>query len=188
MRYLWALVWLLATAHECRAQLADPMANAKLWPMVLIDEEGLMPSDFPLVTFPDSAWQATKACAAAQGIDTAGAEKPTLRIVASAHSIRVHDLTIDSLVTATAPETTAVKFIGKFTAPTIAYTLLRRNLVLVVPSVASNVQTLMHESMHALLWNARKEPRVAEMWATGDWHPAFAFEPCVPGFRAPRDD
>lgn len=173
---------ILAAASPLTAQTAtDPMANAKYFPMVYIDEASMDTTEFPKVTFDEHDWQTAKACIARQGIDTAGAQKPSLRIVPLAHTLRVTDQTVDSLIQ-NSDSLTRIAYANKFMAPTIAYTFMHRNLVLITRAAAADSVVRIHEAMHSLLWQARANPWVDSIFRAGYWHPVEIFGPCVPGF------
>ena len=182
---------LALSVQTCALPLAaqtaiDPLANARYFPMVYVDEASMDTTEFPKVAFDEHDWQTAKACVAAHGIDTTGAEKPSLRVVPLAHSIRVTDLTVDSIVQLNGtPDSVRGRYQNKFMAPVVAYTFMHRNLVLAVRRAAADSFVRQHEALHALLWHAHTNPWVDSLYRAGDWHPIEIFGPCAPGFLAP---
>src|SRR5713101_2286853 len=104
--FLAYTVWALVAATECAAQAqADYRADGlrQTYPMVLVDEAQLPP--YPSITFNRLAWDDAKACRmehllivpAPLGADVDTAP-PLVRVVPLAATIRVHDMTLDSLL------------------------------------------------------------------------------------------
>jgi hypothetical protein len=173
------LVWAIAIATECRAQTLGMPIGRDVYPIMEIDEEILHPSDFPMVTFPNAVWEEARACfieqlkhqpdASRLIADALRAQKPDLRIVPGAHTIRLRDMTLDSLLAIRDTE-----YLSRFQNPTPAYALVRENLVLVVSQWSGFTGVLRHEALHSLLWQTGD----ARFKYANFGHPAWVFQPC----------
>jgi len=85
-------------------------------------------------------------------------------VVPVARTMRVRDMTLDSLNYAS--DST---FAGThFSAPTVAYSLVRSNALLVVERYRANVPVLRHEALHFIIW------RSLRLYG----HPEEFFMPC----------
>jgi hypothetical protein len=136
-------------------------------PMMLIDENTLAGGLFVAMPFPAKPWEEAKACVEALSKGFALApigEPPPILVVPVARTIRVRDMTLDSLDYAS--DST---FGGThFSAPTVAYSLVRSNALLVVERYRENVPVLRHEALHFILW------RSLRLYG----HPEKFFMPC----------
>ena len=133
-------------------------------PQMLIDEASLQEYRFTTFTLPPQIWSEMKACAAKQGYDVSKAgEAPPVMVVPAARTIRVHDMTVDSLVYA--EDST---FSGEIWTTTVAYSLVRSKVIVIVQGYRQNVYVLRHEALHFIIYRAEG--------AVG--HPARAFNPC----------
>lgn len=133
-------------------------------PQMSIDEQSLQPERFASLPFPPVIWSEMKACAAAHGYDVSEAgEAPRIVVVPAARTIRVNDMTLDSLMYA--EDST---FVGERWTTTIAYSLVRSRVIVLVDSYQANRFVLRHEALHFILW------RSAKVLA----HPRDLYEPC----------
>jgi hypothetical protein len=132
--------------------MADMLGSTTL-PMMLIDENTLAGGLFVTRPFPVKPWEEAKACVEALSKGLARApvgEAPPILVVPVARTIRVRDMTLDSLDYAS--DST---FGGThFSAPTVAYSLVRSNALLVVERYRENVPVLRHEALHFILWRS----------------------------------
>jgi hypothetical protein len=131
------------------------MLGSTTLPMMLIDENTLAGGLFVMTPFPVKPWEQAKACVEARSKGFALApigEAPAMLVVPVARTIRVRDMTLDSL-----DSVSDSTFGGThFSAPTVAYSLVRSNAVLVVERYRENVPVLRHEALHFILWRALK--------------------------------
>ena len=176
MRWLVALLLLLPAPLAAQTRAASPIpVHAGRWvfatkgpemmPQMSIDELALAPERYASTPLPAQVWADMKACAAKHGVDVrkAGAP-PQVLVVPVARTIRVHDLTVDSLMYATDEN-----FVGeKWSAPTVGYSLVRSGYVLVTDEYRENVYLFRHEALHFILWRAEKVLS----------HPESLFGPC----------
>ena len=134
--------------------MADMLGSMTL-PMMLIDENTLAGGLFVTMPFPVKPWREAKACV--EGLFKGRAlapigEAPPILVVPAARTIRVRDMTLDSLDAAS--DST---FGGThFSTPTVAYSLVRSNALLVVERYRENVPVLRHEALHFILWRSLK--------------------------------
>jgi hypothetical protein len=146
--------------------MVDMLGSTTL-PMMLIDENTLAGGLFVTTPFPVKPWEEAKACVEALSKRVALApigEPPPILVVPVARTIRVRDMTLDSLDYAS--DST---FGGThFSAPTVAYSLVRSNALLVVERYRENVPVLRHEALHFILW------RSLRLYG----HPEKFFMPC----------
>ena len=146
--------------------MADMLGSTTL-PMMLIDEHTLAGGLFVTMPFPVKPWQEAKACVEARfggfALGPIG-EAPPMLVVPVARTMRVRDITLDSL--SRASDST---FAGThFSAPTVAYSLVRSNALLVVERYRENVAVLRHEALHFIIWRSLKL----------HGHPEEFFMPC----------
>jgi hypothetical protein len=146
--------------------MVDMLGSTTL-PMMLIDENTLAGGLFVTLPFPVKPWEEAKACVQARSTGMAlgpVGEVPRMLVVPVARTIRVRDLTLDSLDSASDSS-----FGGThFSAPTVAYSLVRSNALLVVERYQENVPLLRHEALHFILW------RSLRLYG----HPEEFFMPC----------
>ena len=146
--------------------MVDMLGSTTL-PMMLIDENRLAGGLFVTMPFPDKPWEEAKACVEALSkgfVPAPVGEAPRMLVVPVARTIRVRDMTLDSLDYAS--DST---FGGAhFSAPTVAYSLVRSNAVVVVERYRENVPVLRHEALHFILW------RTLQLYG----HPEEFFMPC----------
>ena len=151
--------------------MADMLGSAAL-PMMVIDENTLAGGLFVTVPFPVKPWNEAKACVEGLSKDVAlppVGEPPQLLVVPGARTIRVRDMTLDSLEYAS--DST---FAGThFSAPSVAYSLVRSNALVVVERYRENVPVLRHEALHFIIWRALK------LYG----HPEEFFMPCDKAYR-----
>jgi hypothetical protein len=144
--------------------MADMLGSATL-PMMVIDENTLAGALFVRMPFPEKPWEEAKACV--EGLTTLPTpigEAPSMLVVPVARTMRVRDMTLDSLNYAS--DST---FAGAhFSAPTVAYSLVRSNALLVVERYRANVPVLRHEALHFIIW------RSLRLYG----HPEEFFMPC----------
>lgn len=168
------LVWTLAIAAECRAQSRDSFTGMPIgkdiFPMMYIDEAVLSLATFPEIDFPQDVFDETRACLVQQGLSLRDVPAPRMLFVPAAHTIRVADLTLDSLIAL--KDSTAI--LGRFQNPTIAYTLERSGVILVTERAAHNRGVLRHEAIHWLLWYGVPEAQRGQLYG----HPPQYFYPC----------
>ncbi len=170
------LVWTLACAAECRAQSLDTFSGMPIgkdiFPMMYIDESVVGLATFESQAFPQEPFEEALACLEAAGapIVLHRPRPPQLWIVPTAHTLRVVDMTLDSLVALR--DTTAL--LGRFQNPVQAYTLVRSGVVLATTRAASNRGILRHEAIHWLLWYAVPVEKRADLY----WHPPQYFRRC----------
>jgi hypothetical protein len=144
--------------------MADMLGSATL-PMMVIDENTLAGGLFLTMPFPEKPWEEAKACVEALGFALAPiGEAPTMLVVPVARTIRVRDITLDSLNYASDSTFTGTHF----SAPTVAYSLVRSNALLVVERYRENVPVLRHEALHFIIWRSFKRYG----------HPEEFFMPC----------
>lgn len=145
--------------------------GAGAFPMMVLEERTLQPRLFEHIPFPATPWAQAMSCLSAHGVDTAGAgPAPELLVVPVARTIRVADMTRDSLEYAR----DSTRMGSAFAAPTIAYSLVRTGVVLVVERYSANVPLLRHEALHFILWRARK------LYG----HPGEFYWPCDRAYQA----
>jgi hypothetical protein len=151
--------------------MVDLLGSATL-PMMLIDENTLAGGLFVTMPFPIKPWEEAKACVEALSKGFALApigEAPPMLVVPVARTIRVRDMTLDSLDYAS--DST---FAGThFSAPTVAYSLVRANALLVVERYRENVPVLRHEALHFIIWRSLK------LYG----HPEKHYMPCDKAYR-----
>ena len=130
--------------------IAAMLGSATL-PMMVIDENTLAGGLFVRMPFPEEPWAEAKACVERLSPRHAPiGEAPSMLVVPVARTIRVRDMTLDSLNAAS--DST---FAGThFSAPTVAYSLVRSNALLVVERYQANVPLLRHEALHFILWRS----------------------------------
>ena len=130
--------------------IADMLGSATL-PMMVIDENTLAGGLFVRMPFPEKPWEEAKACIEGLSmLTTPIGEPPSMLVVPVARTMRVRDMTLDSLNYAS--DST---FAGThFSAPTVAYSLVRSNALLVVERYRANVPLLRHEALHFIIWRA----------------------------------
>jgi hypothetical protein len=151
--------------------MVDMVGPATL-PMMLIDENTLAGGLFVTMPFPDKPWEEAKACVEALSKRLALApigEAPPILVVPVARTIRVRDMTLDSLDYASDSTFTGTHF----SAPTVAYSLVRSNALLVVERYRENVPVLRHEALHFIIWRSLK------LYG----HPEKFFMPCDKAYR-----
>ena len=137
--------------------MADMLGSATL-PMMLIDESTLPSGLFDTVPFPGEPWEEAKACVAkVSGSRGSVGEPPSILVVPVARTLRVRDMTLDSL-----------NHESHFSAPTVAYSLVRSNALVVVERYRGNLPLLRHEAIHFILW------RLLKLYG----HPDEYFMPC----------
>jgi hypothetical protein len=144
--------------------MADMLGSATL-PMMVIDENTLTDGLFVKMPFPEKPWEEAKACVEALTVLPAPiGDPPSMLVVPVARTLRVRDMTLDSLNYAS--DST---FAGThFSAPTVAYSLVRSNTLLVVERYRGSVPVLRHEALHFILW------RSLRLYG----HPEQFFMPC----------
>ena len=134
--------------------MVDMLGSTTL-PMMLIDENRLASGLFVTMPFPVKPWEEAKACVEALSKGFALApigEAPPMLVVPVARTIRVRDMTLDSLDYASNST-----FAGThFSTPTVAYSLVRSNALVVVERYRENVPVLRHEALHFTLWRSLK--------------------------------
>lgn len=132
--------------------IADMLGSETL-PMMVIDENTLAGGLFVRMPFPEKPWEEAKACVEGLSmVRTPIGKAPSMLVVPVARTMRVRDMTLDSLNAAS--DST---FAGThFSAPTVAYSLVRSNALLVVERYRANVPLLRHEALHFILWRALK--------------------------------
>lgn len=137
--------------------MADMLGSAAL-PMMLIDENTLTGGLFETAPFPTKPWQEAKDCVAklSKSLGAVG-DPPSILLVPGARTLRVRDMTLDSL-----------NHSSQFSAPTIAYSLVRSNAVVIVERYRTNLPILRHEAVHFILW------RLLKLYG----HPDEYFMPC----------
>jgi hypothetical protein len=132
--------------------MVDMLGSTTL-PMMLIDENTLAGGLFMTMPFPVKPWREAKACVETLSKGSALApvgEAPLILVVPVARTIRVRDMTLDSL-----DHASDSTFGGThFSVPTVAYSLVRSNALLVVERYRENVPVLRHEALHFILWRA----------------------------------
>ena len=138
--------------------MADMPGSATL-PMMLIDENTLTGGLFETALFPTKPWEEAKACVAkvSKSLEFVG-EPPSILVVPVARTLRVRDMTLDSLNHASM----------QFSAPTVAYSLVRSNALVVVERYRANLPILRHEAIHFIIW------RLLRLYG----HPEEYFMPC----------
>ena len=147
------------------------MTGPEAMPQMLIDESSLVPERFQRVPFPAKLWAQEKACLAGLGKNTnrVGAP-PDILVIPSVRTIRVRDMTVDSMLYA--EDST---FAGEhWSSPTIGYSLVRSNVILMIAPVADNPYVLRHEALHFMLWRQGLVPL---------GHPKEYFLPCDAEFN-----
>lgn len=139
-------------------------------PMMLIDERELEAQLYQTLPFPAKAWNEAVRCVAtvaeARGLKLKLpiGDPPPMLIVPVARTIRVVDMTLDSLLYAE----DSVRVESHYLSPTIAYALVHTNAVLVVERYQANIPVLRHEAIHFIIW------RSLQMYG----HPDEFFYPC----------
>jgi hypothetical protein len=147
------LLLAICSGGPLSAQVEGLPLGRSAYPMLFVDEENLGGSRLTLSPFPEDAWREAASCLVEQGVTLpTPLHMPWLAVVPMARTIRVRDLTKDSLLVAE-HDTSGV--LGRFQAPTIAYALLHSNIVLVTESGSRHHSTLRHEALHFILWRAR---------------------------------
>ena len=134
--------------------MADMLGSATL-PMMLIDENTLAGGLYVVMPFPARPWEEAKGCVKALSGSRAVAavgEPPQMLVVPVARTIRVRDMTLDSLDYASDSTVSGTRF----SAPTVAYSLVRSNALLVVERYRENLPVLRHEALHFILWRSLK--------------------------------
>ncbi len=168
---LLTLFW-VSCAFGQAVDLARPQADMtgrEAYPMLYVDEGTATTAFTETMPFLPRAWDEALTCLADQGvvgyIGNAELAPPEMRIVPSAaRTIRVRDELLDSLNYA--EDST---FVGsRFSAPTIAYALIRSKAVLVADRYKANVPLLRHEAIHFIVWESTREYG----------HPPKYFDPC----------
>lgn len=159
LRMVLVALTAIGAANTCFVSVAhaqNPIltanADGSLYPMAYIDEATL--PLYPLAPYPLWAWQDARACLVEHGYipRSAKVQMPELRVVPWANTFRVHDLTIDSL--ARSMDTTSMG--SGFGAPTIGYSLLHSDVVIITSAYATNLRVLRHEAIHFWLWRTKK--------------------------------
>ena len=146
--------------------MVDMLGSTTL-PMMLIDENRLAGGPFVTMPFPDKPWEEAKACVEALSkgfVPAPVGDAPRMLVVPVARTIRVRDMTLDSLDYASDSTFTGTHF----SAPTVAYSLVRSNALVVVERYRENVPVLRHEALHFILW------RTLQLYG----HPEEFFMPC----------
>lgn len=139
-------------------------SGVETMPQMSIDEASLQANRFSTFELPAKIWSDMKVCAAKQGYDVSKAGMaPPVMVVPVARTIKVHDMTVDSV--AYAEDST---FTGEIWTTTVAYSLVRSGVIVITQSYRQNVYTLRHEALHFIIWRAER--------AIG--HPRRAFIPC----------
>lgn len=135
-------------------------------PMGMIDEAALAPQLYARRQFPPELWAQEKACLVGLGkrVDLVGLP-PEILVVPAVRTIRVHDLTVDSLFYANDSTFTGVVW----QAPTVAVSLVRSNFIVITAQYQANQYVLRHEALHFMLWRERLAPL---------GHPEAYFRPC----------
>ena len=118
-------------------------------PQMLIDEQILSAERFARIPFPMQQWTQEMACLMEHGlpVDKVGTP-PDIIVIPGARTIKVNDLTADSM--AYAEDST---FMGEAWSPvTIAYALIKSNVIVMVSEWRANPYVLRHEALHFMLW------------------------------------
>lgn len=135
-------------------------------PMGMIDEANLSPELYARHQFPPEFWAQEKACLVALGkrVDKVGTP-PDILVIPAVRTIRVHDITVDSLLYA--EDST---YAGEnWEAPTVAVSLVHTNFIVITAQYQANPYVLRHEALHFMLWRQRLAPM---------GHPRAYFGPC----------
>ncbi len=153
----------VAPPHMGRPSFA--VAGRETMPQMLLDEGALSAERYERIPLPPEIWAEMKRCAAKEGFRVRkDLAPPEVLVVPVARTIRVHDLTLDSLLYV---EDTS--FAGEqWSPPTVGYALVQSNIILVTAPYRDNKYLLRHEALHFIAWHARK--------ILG--HPARIYEPC----------
>ena len=135
-------------------------------PMMLVDEAALGSQRFTHLAYPMHLWEQEKTCLTRLGVKPRNiGAPPVILVIPAARTIRVHDMTVDSM--AYAEDST---FMGEvWPKPTVAYALVRSNFILVTEEYQKNPYVLRHEALHFMLWRLKLAPL---------GHPKEFFEPC----------
>lgn len=149
--------------HMTRPAFAT--AGRETMPLMMLDEAQLGASRFVSVPFPRAYWDEMLECAEEAGYDvTKAGEPPRVLVVPAVRTIRVHDITLDSLLYR--EDST---FAGeRWSPPTVGYSLVRTNAILLTEEYRFNKYLLRHEALHFIAW------RAAEILG----HPDDLFWPC----------
>ena len=104
--------------------------------------------------FPKKPWEEAKACVERLSMPPShlSGKPPSMLVVPVARTIRVRDMTLDSLNHASDSTFSGTRF----SAPTVAYSLVRSNALLGGGAVSGNVPVLRHEALHFILWRSLK--------------------------------
>lgn len=139
-------------------------------PMMLVDEAALAPERFEHHAYPFAQWIEEKGCLAnLTGLSPAEMEKvgqpPELLVIPAVRTIRVHSLTVDSLLYADDSTHSG----ETWEPPTVAVALIHSNFIVITEEYRLNPYVLRHEALHFMLWRLGLAPL---------GHPREFFEPC----------
>jgi hypothetical protein len=142
-------------------------------PMMMIDESALDLSRFVRLPYPVKYWEQEKKCLADLLVGNAdvtldwskAGSPPDILVVPAVRTFRVHSTTVDSLLLADDSS-----FTGEhWEPPTIGYSMIAENVILVTEPIMANPYVLRHEALHFLLWRLK-------LASLG--HPKEYFGPC----------
>lgn len=119
-----------------------------IFPMMMIDEGNLRLERLERIPLPRTYWNQMQGCLAKLGLGKNPGEPPAVYLVPVAQTFRVHDMTIDSLLYA---EDSTFKGIT-VSPPTIGYSLIHTNVIILAERYRANKYVLRHEALHFLLW------------------------------------
>jgi hypothetical protein len=123
-------------------------------PQMLIDEAALGEYRFDSFVLPIRYWTEMVECVDALGYDVTAVGMPPRVLVAPAvRTIRVHDMTIDSLNYA--GDSTHMG--EEWSAPTIGFAMVRSNVVIVTEEYRINKYLLRHEALHHIMWRIERQ-------------------------------
>lgn len=114
------------------------------YPLLAIDEGTMNPAAFKVQVFPLKPWNEAQACLALQGVPIDTMPLPALLVVPPiVNSIRLTDVTGDSLNHGS----------QGFSAPTVGYTFVHSNAIVIVARYEAHDTLLRHEAIHKILWD-----------------------------------
>lgn len=143
-------------------------SGVETMPMMLIDESAMTPERFERHAFPLKLWGQEMRCLHdSLGIkDVSGVGlPPTIVVIPAVRTIRVRQLTVDSMLYA--EDST---YAGQhWDSPTVATAIIRSNFIVVTEPYRANPYVLRHEALHFMLWRLKLVPL---------GHPRKYFGPC----------
>ncbi len=155
----WLLALLLAVTAPLAAQKPAPesllmsrpgfaVMGQGVFPMMMVDEGNLRLERLERIQFPRKYWDEMQVCLAKLGKAKPAGEPPAVYLIPVAQTFRVHDLTLDSLMYA-GDSTFKGIVVGP---PTIGYSLIHTNVIILAERYRANKYVLRHEALHFLLW------------------------------------